>query len=93
MSTSAANDPLADLLHRAQIGDAAARERLFVVAYEELRVQARAQLRGGGRNTYLDTTVLVHESFLRFMQADQLMGLDRGTFLRLCRPDHALGGG
>lgn len=76
----AADDPLADLLERAQGGDAVARERLFAVAYDELRVQARAQLRGGGRNTYLDTTVLVHESFLRFMQAGQLNGKDRGHF-------------
>lgn len=74
-------DPLADLLQRAQQGDAAARERLFAVAYEELRGQARAQLRNsGGRNTLLDTTVLVHESFLRFVQAGQLQGSDRGHF-------------
>jgi RNA polymerase sigma factor (TIGR02999 family) len=79
-SSAVADDPLADLLQRAQIGDPAARERLFAVAYEELRIQARAQLRGGGRNTYLDTTVLVHESFLRFMQAGQLIGQDRGHF-------------
>lgn len=73
-------DQLSDLLQRAQGGDDAARERLFAVAYEELRVQARAQLRGGGRNTLLDTTVLVHESFLRFNQAGQLNGSDRGQF-------------
>ena len=75
-----AADPLAELLRRAQAGDRIARERLFAVAYEELRVQARAQLRGGGRNTFLDTTVLVHESFLRFLQAGQLNGSDRGHF-------------
>jgi hypothetical protein len=73
-------DQLNDLLQRAQGGDAAARERLFVVAYDELRTQARAQLRGGGRNTLLDTTSLVHESFLRFNQAGQLNGSDRGQF-------------
>ena len=73
-------DQLTDLLQRAQEGDVVARERLFVVAYEELRTQARSQLRGGGRNTLLDTTVLVHESFLRFMQAGQLSGTERGQF-------------
>jgi len=73
-------DQLTDLLQRAQAGDVAARERLFVVAYEELRTQARSQLRSGGRNTLLDTTVLVHESFLRFMQAGQLSGTERGHF-------------
>lgn len=73
-------DQLTDLLQRAQAGDQAARERLFAVAYEELRTQARAQLRRGGRNTFLDTSVLVHESFLKFIQAGQLNGSDRGHF-------------
>lgn len=73
-------DQLSELLKRAQQGDQSARESLFVAAYEELRRHARAQLRGGGRNTFLDTTVLVHESFLRFVQAGQLQGSDRGHF-------------
>ncbi|MBL8363044.1 MAG: sigma-70 family RNA polymerase sigma factor [Rubrivivax sp.] len=33
--------------------------------YRRLRVLARARLRGGGRNTLLDTTALVHEAYLR----------------------------
>ena len=73
-------EQLTDLLQRAHAGDEAARERLFAVAYEELRAHARALLRGGGRTTFLDTTVLVHESFLRFNQAGRLNGSDRGHF-------------
>lgn len=73
-------DALRDLLQQAHGGDEAARERLFAVAYEELRSQARAQLRGGGRNTLLNTTVLVHESYLRFLNAGQLSGAERGHF-------------
>jgi RNA polymerase sigma factor (TIGR02999 family) len=73
-------DQLQDLLQRAQSGDQAAREQLFAVAYEELRSQARAQLRAGGRNTLLDTTVLVHESYLRFLRAGRLTGAERGQF-------------
>ena len=73
-------DLLSSLLKQANDGEAGARDRLFAVAYEELRSQARAQLRNGGRNTFLDTTVLVHESFLRFQQAGQLQGGDRGHF-------------
>ncbi|WP_088287139.1 ECF-type sigma factor [Ideonella sp. A 288] len=34
-------------------------------AYQRLRVLARSRLRDGGRNTLLDTTVLVHEAYLR----------------------------
>jgi RNA polymerase sigma factor (TIGR02999 family) len=33
--------------------------------YRQLRVLARWRLRDGGRNTLLDTTALVHETFLR----------------------------
>jgi RNA polymerase sigma factor (TIGR02999 family) len=73
-------DPLKDLLQRAQSGDQAAREQLFAVAYDELRSQARAQLRSGGRNTLLDTTALVHESYLRFLRAGRLSGAERGQF-------------
>jgi RNA polymerase sigma factor (TIGR02999 family) len=71
---------LTALLMLANAGDEAARERLFAVAYEDLRIQARARLRNGGRNTLLDTTALVHESFLRFLQAGKLSGTDRGHF-------------
>jgi RNA polymerase sigma factor (TIGR02999 family) len=73
-------DELKALLQRARDGDEDARARLFAVAYDELRSRARAQLRDGGRNTLLNTTVLVHESYLRFLQAGQLSGTERGYF-------------
>ena len=73
-------DELSLLIQRAHAGDEAARERLFAVAYEDLRGQARAQLRDGGRNTLLNTTVLLHESFLRFQRAGKLAGAERGHF-------------
>ena len=38
---------------------------LSAPAYAQLRRLARARLRGGGRETLLDTTVLVHEAYLR----------------------------
>lgn len=71
---------LTNLLLRAKAGDEAAREQLFATAYADLHVQARARLRGGGRNTLLDTTSLVHESYLRFVQAGKLDGADRAHF-------------
>jgi RNA polymerase sigma factor (TIGR02999 family) len=73
-------DELKNLLQQARDGDENARAKLFAVAYEELRARARAQLRDGGRNTLLNTTVLVHESYLRFLQAGQLSGTERGYF-------------
>ena len=61
-------------------GDAQARDELFATAYEELRRLARARLRGGGRNTVLQTTSLVHECYLRFVAAGELRAEDRRAF-------------
>ena len=71
---------LTDLLGRIQGGDAEARDTLFAAAYAELHGLAQARLRHGGRNTLLDTTGLVHESFLRFARAGELRAEDRRAF-------------
>jgi RNA polymerase sigma factor (TIGR02999 family) len=68
------------LLRRVHEGDARARDELFAAAYEELRRLARARLRGGGRNTVLQTTSLVHECYLRFVAAGELRAEDRRAF-------------
>lgn len=74
--------PLTDLISRAQGGDAEAFERVFALTYNDLRDLARARLRAGPRNTLLDTTALVHESYLRFVRAGSLKVEDRTHFLR-----------
>ena len=56
---------LTQLIEQVAAGDNSAREQLFAQAYGELRKLARARLRDGGRNTYLQTTSLVHEAYLR----------------------------
>ena len=71
---------LTELLGRIQAGDTAARDALFAAAYSELHRLAHARLRDGGRNTVLDTTCLVHESYLRFLRAGQLRAEDRRAF-------------
>jgi RNA polymerase sigma factor (TIGR02999 family) len=68
------------LLGRIQAGDTGARDALFSAAYLELHRLARARLRDGGRNTVLDTTSLVHESYLRFLHAGELRAEDRRAF-------------
>jgi RNA polymerase sigma factor (TIGR02999 family) len=55
---------------------------LFATAYQDLRKLARSRLRGGGRNAVLDTTSLVHESYLRLAKAGRLAVDDRAHFLR-----------
>ena len=78
-----ADEPsVTELIHRAERGDAEAADRLFAVMYHELRRLARARLRGGGRNTLLDTSSLVHESYLRFARAGRLQLQDRAHFMR-----------
>ena len=49
--------------------------------YSDLRRLARARLAAGGRYTLLDTTVLVHESFLRLQRAANVPADDREHFL------------
>jgi RNA polymerase sigma factor (TIGR02999 family) len=73
---------LTELIHLAAEGDADATERLFAATYPELRKLARLRLRAGGRQTLLDTSSLVHESYLRFANAGQLHLDDRLHFLR-----------
>jgi RNA polymerase sigma factor (TIGR02999 family) len=71
---------ITQLLQQMREGDARARDQLFAAAYEELRRLARARLRGGGRNTVLETTALVHECYLRFVAAGELRAEDRRAF-------------
>jgi RNA polymerase sigma factor (TIGR02999 family) len=71
---------ITQLLGRIQAGDTDARDALFAAAYAELRRLARARLRDGGRDAVLDTTCLVHESYLRFVQAGELRAQDRRAF-------------
>src|SRR5579885_833536 len=71
---------LTELLGRLHAGDAEARDALFAAAYAELHRLARSRLRDGGRNTLLDTTGLVHESYLRFVSAGALRAEDHRAF-------------
>jgi RNA polymerase sigma factor (TIGR02999 family) len=56
-------------------------DELFAQAYHDLRRLARSRLRSGGRNTVLDTTALVHESYLRLSRMEGVAFPDRTRFL------------
>jgi len=73
---------LTELIHLAQAGDPEAANALFAATYRELRKLARYRLRAGGRNTLLDTSSLVHESYLRFAGNQGLKLKDRVHFMR-----------
>jgi RNA polymerase sigma factor (TIGR02999 family) len=53
----------------------------FAAAYKDLRRLARARLARGGRNTVLDTTALVHESYMRLARGHGTAFPDRTRFL------------
>jgi RNA polymerase sigma factor (TIGR02999 family) len=76
------SDSLIDLIQRAQQGDQGALRNLFDATYKELWALAHARMRGSSRNTFLDTTALVHEAYLRFADAGRLHIGDREHFLR-----------
>ncbi len=71
---------MTDLIRHVNAGLPGAQDALFVASYGELRKLARSRLYDGGRNTMLDTTVLVHESYLRFIRSGQLRSDGRRAF-------------
>ncbi len=56
-------------------------ETMYASTYRELRRLAHARLGSGARNTVLDTTALVHESYLRLSKSPDLRFPDRARFL------------
>jgi RNA polymerase sigma factor (TIGR02999 family) len=69
-----------ELLRAANSGDKAAAHRLFSVMYDELKRLARSSLRKNSSSAQLDTTMLVHETFLRLVERERLTPPDRLAF-------------
>jgi RNA polymerase sigma factor (TIGR02999 family) len=69
------------LFASARAGDEEALGRIFAALYPDLKAVARARLSRGRRLTMMDTTVLVHECFLRFQKLGQVRLEDRHHFL------------
>jgi len=69
------------LLQAVNSGDSQAADRVVSLLYDELRRLARSRLRRSGELTLLDTTALVHESYLRIQQAGKPEFADRKHFL------------
>ncbi len=72
---------IAQLLDAARQGEQAAVARLCEFLYQDLRQMARARLRAHQPLTLLDTTALVHESFLRLVKTGRVEVGDRSHFL------------
>jgi RNA polymerase sigma factor (TIGR02999 family) len=71
---------ITDLLRAANRGDSKASGELFEVLYGDLKRLAHARLRDGNARGELETTALVHESFLRLADRGALAPSDRPSF-------------
>src|SRR5215470_15374349 len=71
---------MTELLTAASGGDRSAAERLFALMYDELRGLAHASLRRSGRTPELDTTVVVHESFLKLQASAACTPSERAAY-------------
>jgi RNA polymerase sigma factor (TIGR02999 family) len=74
------NASLTELLQLAARGERGAMGSLFAALYPDLRRIAHARLRSRCGVAHLDTTGLVHESFLRLVDAAELALADRKHF-------------
>lgn len=62
-------------------GDSGALDRLLPLVYDRLRRLARRRLRGQAADRSLNTTALVHEAYLKLVDARQARFQDRAHFL------------
>ena len=69
------------LIERAREGDRAAFDRIFELLYPDLRQIARRRLSRNARDGLIDTTALVNECYLKFVQRQSLTPNDRAHFL------------
>lgn len=72
---------ITELLQRVREEKPGAREDLFEALYPELKRIARARLAGHVRVDAMQTTVLVHECFLKLIASPNLSPADRAQFL------------
>ena len=71
---------LAEMVSRAETGDAAAKEELFAALYQDLHRIAEGHLRGSAGSLTLSATTLLHEAYLGIAQRESLAFPDRGRF-------------
>ena len=72
---------ITELLGRAKTGDEGAVSDVYSMLYPELRRIAHSRLRQNSNRISLDTTALVHDTYLRFVQTRSLQANDRQHFL------------
>jgi RNA polymerase sigma factor (TIGR02999 family) len=76
------SQPITELLSAVRRGDPNAMDRLFAIVYENLRHIAHRQLSGQQGRT-LDTTTLVHETYLKLVDRSRCSPNDRRHFFAI----------
>lgn len=79
----ASQETTTQLLKDARNGDAGASERLFVHLYHDLKNLARNRLTSYRPDATLNTTGLLHESYIRLIDVGQVEPQDRAHFFAL----------
>lgn len=72
---------ITQLLSQSQAGDSSASKVVYALLYPELRRIAHSRLRQGSGRVSLDTTALVHDGYLKFVQSRTLDVKSRSHFL------------
>ncbi len=72
---------ITSLLKAAASGDRQSADQAFALLYADLQRLARSRMRRSGNMTMLDTTALVHESWLRFQGAGDAVFADQQHFM------------
>ena len=80
---ASAQSDVTGLLKRWSAGDERARDQLIPLVYERLRELAHRKLRGAPAENSLNTTGLVHEAYIRLVDAPSVDLPDRAHFLAL----------
>lgn len=81
MGTASAQSQVTRALHECRSGDREAFERLVSLLYDDLRNVARRQLGRARIGETLDTTGLVHETYLKLVGSPRIDSTDRAHFL------------
>jgi len=76
-------ESITEMLLAAERGDRAALEACFPLVYDELRVIARRQRRVWHGNATLNTTALLHETYLKLVGQNRLGATSRAHFFAI----------
>jgi RNA polymerase sigma factor (TIGR02999 family) len=71
---------ITELIQASNNGDSGALNKLFQALYDDLHKIARSRMQSNGAVTFLDTTSLLHESYMRLVNAGNLQLNDRKHF-------------